>query len=53
MKKEGMNFVIARAWKSYGAYDGNAKSNIASAKSAGFKYVDVYMFPCRGKSAES
>ena len=44
-------FAIPRAWKSYGAYDTNAKANIAGAKSAGFANVDVYMFPCRGHSA--
>lgn len=51
MKSSGVDFVIPRAWCSYGGYDKNAVQNIANARSAGIKYVDVYMFPCRGKSA--
>ena len=29
-----------------GEPDENAKANIANARAAGLKYVDVYMFPC-------
>ena len=53
LKSNGVNFVITRAWKSYGAYDSIAIGNINNARSAGIPYVDVYMFPCRGQSAAS
>ena len=46
-----MNFAIPRAYKSYGAFDSNAINNVNNARAAGIPYVDVYMFPCRGKSA--
>ena len=48
-----MSFAIPRAYKSYGAFDSNAVTNIKNARAAGIPYVDVYMFPCRGKSASS
>jgi hypothetical protein len=51
LKSDGFSFAIPRAWCSYGGNDANIKSNIANARSAGISYVDVYMFPCRGKSA--
>ena len=51
MKSNGVSFVIPRAWCSYGGFDSNAVTNINNARSAGIPYVDVYMFPCRGKSA--
>ena len=51
MKNNGINFAIPRAYCSYGAVDSNGYSNINNARSAGIPYVDVYMFPCRGKSA--
>lgn len=51
LKNAGYSFAIPRAWKSYGAFDSNAITNVKNAHAAGFKYVDVYMFPCRGKSA--
>jgi hypothetical protein len=51
LKQAGYDFAIPRAWCSYGGIDANINSNIANAHAAGFKYVDVYMFPCRGKSA--
>jgi hypothetical protein len=47
------NFMIARAWMSYGAYDPNGAKNLASAQAAGIPYTDVYMFPCRGMSAST
>ncbi|CDW81675.1 glycosyl hydrolases family 25 protein [Stylonychia lemnae] len=51
LKSAGYNFAIPRAWCSYGGFDKNALQNIHNAKAAGITYVDVYMFPCRGKSA--
>jgi hypothetical protein len=53
IKKAGYDFAIPRAWQSFGGADPNANSNVANAHAAGFKYVDVYMFPCRGKSASA
>ena len=51
LKTNGVSFVIPRAYYSYGAFDPNAPTNIANARAAGISFVDVYMFPCRGKSA--
>jgi hypothetical protein len=51
MKSNGMNFAIPRAYCSYGGADANGKNNVNNARSAGIPYVDVYMFPCRSKSA--
>jgi hypothetical protein len=36
---------------SYGAFDSHGLQNVKNARAAGIPYVDVYMFPCRGKSA--
>jgi len=47
-----MNFAIPRAYCSYGAIDGNGATNVNNARGAGIPYVDVYMFPCRGRSAQ-
>ena len=52
-KNNGMSFAIPRAYKSYGAFDSNAIQNVANAHAAGIPYVDIYMFPCRGKSASA
>lgn len=52
LKNAGYTFAIPRSWYSYGALDMNAKANIANARAAGIANVDVYMFPCRGKSAQ-
>ena len=51
LKDNGYSFAIPRAWKSYGGFDSNVKKNIDNAWNSGFAHVDVYMFPCRGKSA--
>jgi hypothetical protein len=51
MKSNGMSFVIPRAWCSYGGADANGPTNVKNARAAGIAYVDIYMFPCRGKSA--
>ncbi len=49
--ENGMHFAISRAWRSNGSIDPNAVTNIKNARAAGFPNVDVYMFPCRAKSA--
>lgn len=46
-----MSFAIPRAWCSYGAMDWNGVDNVNNARAGGIPYVDVYMFPCRGKDA--
>lgn len=51
MKSQGTSFVIVRGYKSSGTVDSYAVANLKNARSAGIKYVDVYMFPCRGKNA--
>ncbi|TNV75753.1 hypothetical protein FGO68_gene6955 [Halteria grandinella] len=52
-KNTGLHFAIPRAYKSFGAFDTNGPRNVANARAAGFEYVDIYMFPCRGKDAAS
>jgi len=37
---------LHRAWRSYGAFDPSVVQSIANLKTAGFKTIDVYMFPC-------
>ena len=53
LKNAGYEFLIVRGYRSIGSPDPNAIHTIANAREAGFKYVDVYMFPCPkcGKSA--
>ena len=48
-----MGFAIPRAWHSGGTFDTNAIGNINNAHAAGIPNVDVYMFPCRSKSAST
>lgn len=50
-KNSGIDFAIPRAYMSYGAFDSNGLHNVNNARSAGIPYVDIYMFPCRSKSA--
>ena len=50
-KNNGMSFAIPRAYCSYGGIDANGIANVNNARAAGIPYVDIYMFPCRGKSA--
>ncbi len=50
MKSNGYSFVILRAYCSYGGLDHNAVQNLNNARAAGM-ITDIYMFPCRGKSA--
>jgi len=42
----GYDFLIVRAYRSVGKPDSNAVHTIESAIQAGFRYIDVYMFPC-------
>lgn len=49
-KNNNYHYVIIRGYCSYGGVDVNAVSNLKNAKSAGLT-TDIYMFPCRGKSA--
>ena len=46
LKEAGYDFVIVRAFLSLGEPDENAIHTIANAREAGFRYIDVYMFPC-------
>lgn len=48
MLKNGTTRFITRAWRSKGVPDDNAIQNIKNAREAGFKLIDVYMFPCPG-----
>ena len=53
LKQSGFEFSIVRAWLSFGAMESYAVQNINNAKAGGIQYVDVYMFPCGGKSASN
>ena len=46
LKNAGYEFLIVRGYRSYGSPDPDAIHTIANARQAGFKYIDVYMFPC-------
>lgn len=50
MHNNGVRFAIPRGYCSYGGVDAHVKDNLNSAKAAGL-ITDIYMFPCRGKSA--
>lgn len=50
LKQQGYERSIIRAYHSYGAIDLDASNNIKLSNAAGLA-TDVYMFPCRGKSA--
>lgn len=52
MKNNGYSFVIIRGYCSYGGLDHNAVAGLTNAKAAGL-ITDIYMFPCRGKSASA
>ncbi len=52
-KNNGVTHTITRAWQSFGRLDPNAGTNLAHCHSAGFSAIDIYMFPCRGKSAST
>ena len=46
LKNNSYEFLIVRGYRSYGTPDSDAIHTIANARQAGFKYIDVYMFPC-------
>ena len=46
LKNDGYDFLIVRGYRSLGSPDPDAIHTIANARQAGFKYIDVYMFPC-------
>jgi hypothetical protein len=52
LKGDGKSFAIVRGYLSYGAVDPNVNTNIKNSQAAGL-ITDIYMFPCRGKSAQS
>ena len=46
LKNAGYEFLIVRAYQSLGRPDPNAVHTLANAHEAGFKYTDIYIFPC-------
>ena len=48
-----VNFLVMRAYRSYGSIDPNAKAMIQLARDAGIDFVDVYFFPCPTKDPET
>ena len=52
MKNNGYQFAIIRGYCSFGGMDTHAVQSLTNAKNAGL-ITDIYMFPCRGKSATS
>ena len=50
IKNAGYSYVIIRGFRSTGVLDPAASQSLTNAKSAGLA-TDMYMFPCRGKSA--
>lgn len=50
LKNAGNSFAIVRAFHSYGSIDTTATASLNNARSSGLT-TDIYMFPCRGKSA--
>lgn len=50
MKSNNYHYAIIRGYCSYGGPDHNAVQGLKNAKAAGLA-TDIYMFPCRGKSA--
>ena len=52
IKNNGYSFAIPRGFCSYGAVDDHVVNNLNNARAAGL-ITDIYMFPCRGKSASS
>eukprot|EP00466_Bigelowiella_natans_P021062 jgi/Bigna1/53308/estExt_Genewise1Plus.C_170190 len=46
LQQSGVEFAIARVYRSSGSVDPNARSMVSGAKNAGIKYVDGYIFPC-------
>jgi len=52
-KSKGYTKAIIRAWHSNGVFDSNSIDTIKYAHMSGITDVDVYLFPCAGKSASS
>lgn len=52
IKNAGYSYVILRGYRSTGSLDPTATQSLTNAKSAGL-VTDMYMFPCRGKSAST
>ena len=52
MRNNGYEFAIIRGYCSFGGLDSNIVANLNNAKAAGL-ITDIYMFPCRGKSASA
>ncbi|CAM6002177.1 unnamed protein product [Sphagnum balticum] len=50
MKNNGVAFSIIRGYCSFGGLDTHAVEGLNAARAAGL-ITDIYMFPCRGKSA--
>jgi len=48
---DAVDFMITRAWMSYGAFDSTAPGNLKNAQAAGIPYTDVYLFPCTSQTA--
>ena len=48
LRNLGYDFLIVRAYRNrrQGEPDRNAPQTLANAKAAGFRDIDVYMFPC-------
>ena len=55
LQSEGFDFIITRAWHSYGAFDDTAVSNLQNAQAAGYSSsaTEVYMFPCADSAASA
>jgi hypothetical protein len=47
---QGYTFLVARAYKSYGAFDSNAIGTLTNAQKAGMQDTGVYMFPCTSQT---
>ena len=52
IRSSGYEFAIIRGYCSYGGPDANANQGLRNARAAGL-ITDIYMFPCRGKSAQA
>ena len=50
----GFDFLIVRGYRNVrdGETDSNVVQTLANAKEAGFKDIDVYMFPCSHKNCK-
>lgn len=45
LKNSGYEFAIIHAWQSTGKSNPYVNTDIARARNAGFKYIDIYVFP--------